>query len=163
MAGFVAASLGFWLSLGGGRRSLLQWSKVGRLALPVGAGLRGANFNCSRRILNRSALLTALSHLPAWSGAGSCWFRRTGRGRSNSVGIGGRLVRHRGQALGQNIGCAHATLVLCRRLPVLLLDQHQHFFQLAQIGAGLILIFRNRSLPLPTLVTVPTGKPLGKI
>src|ERR1051326_4614795 len=34
---------------------------------------------------------------------------------------------------------------------------------LLRLAAGLMVMFKNRSLPFDTLVTVPTGKPLGKI
>jgi hypothetical protein len=34
---------------------------------------------------------------------------------------------------------------------------------LLRLAAGLILMFKNNSLPFPTFMTVPTGRPLGKI
>ncbi len=73
-----------------------------------------------------------------------------------------RLIRHRRQALRQNIYRPHRTSLGHAWFSVFFLGNDQHFFELAQIGGGLDPDIQKQSAPGETCVTVPTGNPSGR-
>src|SRR5271166_703824 len=95
-------------------------SRGGRSACWLGCRLRNGGVGCTLCDAPRGA---------RW--AAPCAARSSTRGR---VRIGGGLVRNGRQTLRQNIGGADPNVVFRGGLPFLLLDQHQDFFQLAEVG-----------------------------